>query len=146
MHHGSLRLNFAPGAIRGEEVCGPAGGTTSNPNDVTCDEGSVIDAFTIGTPLMSVAPSISEEFRLIAATPNPSRNGLDVTFSLADRGWATLEVLDIAGRRVHRIDLGPGPGRQTARLGREIFPSPGLFYVRLRQAGHDVNTRVAVIR
>ena len=146
MHHGSLRLHFTPGGIRGEEICGPAGGTASNPNDITCDEGSVIDDFTIGTPLVSVTPAISEGFRLIAATPNPAINGLDVTYSLESRGSATLEVLDVAGRRVHRAELGAGAGRQTLRLKREVFPSAGLFYIRLRQSGRIVNTKVAVVR
>ena len=146
MHHGSLRLHFSPGVIQGEEICGPAGGTASNPNDITCDEGTVIDAFTIGSPLASADPVAGEGFRLISALPNPARHGLDVTFSLAERGWATLEVLDVAGRRVDRVELGPGPLTRTTHLGREIFPSPGLFYIRLRQAGHQASTRIAVIR
>ena len=145
MHHGSLRLHFTPTGIEGEEVCGPAGGTLANPNDITCTEGYIIDVFTIGTPGLAAGPPIAEGFGLIGAAPNPATNGLDVTFSLAERGWATLEVLDVAGRRVHHRDLGPGPGRQTIRLAREIFPSSGLFYIRLRQSGRIAATKVAVM-
>jgi len=146
MHHGSLRLHFTPTGIEGEEVCGPAGGTVANPNDISCIEGYIIDVFTIGAPGLAAGPPTPQGFRLIAAAPNPATNGLDVTFSLTERGWATLEVLDVAGRRVHQRDLGPGPGQQTIRLSRDIFPSSGLFYIRLHQSGRIVTTKVAVMR
>jgi hypothetical protein len=145
MHHGSLRLHFTPGGIQGEEICGPAG-SSSSPNDITCQEGSVIDAFTIGTPTLSAPPPATEAFRLIAAAPNPVTDDLDVLFTLDGRGAATLEVLDVAGRRIHRADLGSGPGGQSIRVPRSVFPHAGLFYLRLRQAGHEVNSKIVVVR
>jgi hypothetical protein len=146
LHHMSLKLRFSDTAIQGEAICGPAGGTASNPNDIACDEGTVFDAFTIGDAPVSVTSPKAEGFRLIATAPNPSTSGLDVVFSLEGPASATLEVMDIAGRRVHFVDLGSmGAGRHIARLRRETFPSAGLFYIRLRQAGREVSTKVAVI-
>ena len=47
MYLGSLRLQFRATGIDGAFICGPSGGGT---NDVTCSQGSVLDAFTIGAP------------------------------------------------------------------------------------------------
>jgi hypothetical protein len=44
MHFGVLRLRFMRSEIRGEFVCGPAGG---GKNDVQCAIGSVLDRFTV---------------------------------------------------------------------------------------------------
>ena len=44
MHFGVLKLHFIRNEIRGEFVCGPAGG---GKNDVQCTPGSVIDRFTV---------------------------------------------------------------------------------------------------
>jgi hypothetical protein len=50
MHHGALRLSFTAQSIQAAFLCGPPGDATSNINDVTCTQGSVLDAFTIGGP------------------------------------------------------------------------------------------------
>jgi hypothetical protein len=48
---------------------------------------------------------------------------------------------------VHHADLGAmGPGRHVTHLPRGVFPSAGLYYVRLRQAGRVANTKVAIVR
>jgi hypothetical protein len=44
MHFGVLKLHFTRSEIRGEFVCGPAGG---GKNDVQCTLGSVVDHFTV---------------------------------------------------------------------------------------------------
>ena len=54
MYLGSLRLRFTSTGIDGAFICGPSGGGT---NDVTCTQGSVLDAFTIGAPgIVDVIP------------------------------------------------------------------------------------------
>ena len=50
MHFGILRLQFTKGEIRGEFVCGPAGG---GKNDVQCKSGSILDRFTVHSRLHS---------------------------------------------------------------------------------------------
>ena len=44
MHFGVLKLHFTRSDIRGEFICGPAGG---GKNDVQCTVGSVVDRFTL---------------------------------------------------------------------------------------------------
>jgi len=48
LHHGALRLQFTGTAILGDFICGPAGDTVSNINDVICNPGDVVDSFLIG--------------------------------------------------------------------------------------------------
>jgi hypothetical protein len=44
-HWGFVELHITNGAIYGSFICGPAGGGI---NDVSCEEGAIIDSFTIG--------------------------------------------------------------------------------------------------
>jgi hypothetical protein len=50
MYLGSVKLRFTDTGIDGTFICGPSGGGT---NDVTCSQGSVLDAFTIGAPAIA---------------------------------------------------------------------------------------------
>jgi hypothetical protein len=47
MHHSVVKFRVEADRIEGTVYCGPAGGTGSNPNDISCVQGSVIDTFTI---------------------------------------------------------------------------------------------------
>ena len=59
MHFGVLRLHFMRREIRGEFVCGPAGG---GKNDVQCAIGSVLDRFTVPVrPASSNHPPLHSE-------------------------------------------------------------------------------------
>jgi hypothetical protein len=44
MHFGVLKLHFTRSGIRGEFVCGPAGG---GKNDIQCTLGGLVDRFTV---------------------------------------------------------------------------------------------------
>ena len=46
-HHGALKLTFTPTSIHGEAICGPAGDTGSNQNDITCNPGDPFDTFQV---------------------------------------------------------------------------------------------------
>src|SRR5207249_3733346 len=49
--------------------------------------------------------------------PNPAQGALSVAFSLPSAAPATLELLDLGGRRMATRDVGSlGPGRQVLRL------------------------------
>jgi len=47
MHHAVVKFRVEADRIEGTVYCGPAGGSGSNPNDISCVQGSVIDTFTI---------------------------------------------------------------------------------------------------
>jgi hypothetical protein len=57
MHHAAVQLHVTASAIEVTAFCGPAGGSGSNVNDVTCTQGSVMDSFVIGTqPVADAIP------------------------------------------------------------------------------------------
>jgi hypothetical protein len=72
-------------------------------------------------------------------------NGVRVWFTLPSRERATLEALDIAGRRVLHREVGQmGPGRHSVDVSASIR-KPGIYFLRLAQAGRVLTARVAVI-
>ncbi|MBI3539615.1 MAG: pre-peptidase C-terminal domain-containing protein, partial [Candidatus Eisenbacteria bacterium] len=76
---------------------------------------------------------------------NPSPGSVRVACSLPDAGTATLELIDVAGRRVDQQTL-TGPGAPEVELAQGRSLAPGVYLVRLTHAGRSATTRVAVIR
>ncbi len=83
---------------------------------------------------------------LRGAVPNPSLHGLRIEFSLPSGGPARLEVLDIAGRQVAAREVGLlGPGAHAISLDESAGLRPGLYLLRLTQAGRSLTARALVI-
>ena len=78
--------------------------------------------------------------------PNPARSGaLTVQFGLASGAAASLELLDVAGRRIVAQELGaPGSGRHEVDLGAGRNVPAGLYFVRLKQGVEHRVRRVVV--
>jgi predicted lipoprotein with Yx(FWY)xxD motif len=91
-------------------------------------------------------PALS--FALDAVRPNPSSSGtLTVKFALASANPASLELLDVAGRRVLSREVGSlGAGRHALDLGEGLRLEPGLYLLRLTQGGDVRATRAVVFR
>jgi hypothetical protein len=108
------------------------------------DGRAVIDPATAGA-----ASATSERLSLAlgAVTPNPARGGgLVVDIGLPSADPARLELLDVMGRRVASLDLGTlGAGRHRVELGVDRGLAPGLYLLRLTQAGSARVTRVAFV-
>jgi hypothetical protein len=85
-------------------------------------------------------------FALDPMRPNPSSGGaLAVSFTLAGGAPASLELLDVTGRRVAEREVGSlGAGRHAIGLGGGSHVAPGLYLVRLTQ-GTNVRTVRAVV-
>jgi hypothetical protein len=82
---------------------------------------------------------------LHGVSPSPARGPLRVDFSLARPERATLELLDVTGRRVLMRDLGTlSPGRHRAEL-REPLPA-GLYLIRLSQGAATRTAKTVVLR
>ena len=98
--------------------------------------------------IVDVPEDVPLSFALEPVRPNPARGGaLTVRFTLAGPAAASLELLDVAGRRlVTRVVGSLGAGRHTADLGLGQALAPGLYWVRLRQGTDSRLTRVAVLR
>src|SRR5262249_55538604 len=100
-HHGTLRLRITPTSIHLDAICGPAGDSGSNKNDVTCAPGDLMDSFTIGTDVSTDAPPSAPGTKLAIepVAPNPAHSPLHVAFTLAAGSPASFDIVDVAGRR-----------------------------------------------
>lgn len=96
-------------------------------------------------PVHVVVP-VSLRLAIAGAQPNPAVRDLAIAFTLPTAEPATLELLDLAGRRVASRSLaGATPGAHVLALGRDAFPA-GVYFARLTQAGHSVQQRVVVLQ
>jgi len=77
-------------------------------------------------------------FALEGTRPNPAIGGrLMVHFALPTAEPATLELLDVAGRRVTVRAMGSlGAGRHSIDLAEGRRLKPGLYFVRLTQGAN----------
>jgi hypothetical protein len=84
---------------------------------------------------------------LLGAWPNPARRDLTVSLALPTGATGgTLELLDLAGRRVAARDLSGLPaGRHQVPLLQGHALPPGVYHVRLLRAGEVRSMKVAVL-
>jgi hypothetical protein len=84
--------------------------------------------------------------RIERLTPNPSAGASVLEFRLPSAATASLDVLDVAGRRVWSRSLaGSTPGVHRIDMGQRRF-SPGVYLVVLSQGTARVSTPWAVVR
>ena len=82
---------------------------------------------------------------LTGILPNPSTGAFEVRFTAADPGPVAIDLFNLAGRRVHVADGGSiAEGSHRVRVAPERLPA-GVYFLRLRQAGSEVRTRVFVL-
>ncbi len=78
-------------------------------------------------------------------TPNPGRGEVQLAFTLASRERASLQMLDLAGRRVLLRDVSAfGPGTHRVPLGATL--PAGVYWLRLAQGRDVVVTRGVLVR
>jgi hypothetical protein len=79
------------------------------------------------------------------AHPSPAARGFSVSFTLPDAAPTTLEVFDLAGRRVWNRHLERlGPGSHTLRIAEAGAFGPGVYLVRLTHGAQRHTSRVIV--
>jgi hypothetical protein len=109
------------------------------------DDDDQVWAFT-STPVTGV-PVATSRLALVGTSPNPATGPLRVTFELPSPAPATLELLDIAGRRLEARAVGAlGAGRHALTLGESPPLAPGVYLLRLRQGAVVVSARVTVLK
>jgi len=113
------------------------------------DESWAIDGVSVDVSTLNVGvgdpPAAAD--RLFLASPNPSRDGsAAVTFALRSSQPATLELLDLGGRRVDAQNVGAlGAGVHRVTFGSAQRLAAGVYFARLTQ-GRDVRTaRIAIL-
>jgi len=85
---------------------------------------------------------------LLAPSPNPVGPELYVEYVLASTAPAWLELFDVAGRRIRRLDIvAPRPGQHTVALGEGIPPlANGIYFIKLTQSRVWRSSRVILVR
>lgn len=125
-----------------------ASGNASPMSNVVCIQVSPY-AICLGDGFAS-RPAIQEPayaFGIRGIAPNPTSSPLTVSFTLAERGTAALELLDLAGRRIAGATLeGLAPGEHSVRLGSPGTIAPGYYVARLRQGDRSATRPVLVVR
>jgi hypothetical protein len=89
---------------------------------------------------------VAYRFALTGARPNPApRNDAAIAFSRTTNAAATLEMFDLAGRRVLSRDVGSlGAGDHVLRLGSDARLEAGMYWLRLAQGTKTASVRLAV--
>jgi hypothetical protein len=78
---------------------------------------------------------------------NPSVGGLSIEFSLPDASPASLEVLDLSGRRLVVREVGGlGPGSHVVGLEETRALPAGIYLVRLRHAQGERIAKAVIVR
>lgn len=97
------------------------------------------------TDVPPAAPAVA--FALDGTRPNPAIGGrLMVHFALPTAESATLELLDVAGRRVAQQMVGAlGAGRHSVDLADGRRLEPGLYFVRLTQGANVRIVRTTIL-
>jgi len=71
---------------------------------------------------------------------------LTVAFTLPSAEAANLELIDVSGRRLVARDVGSlGPGAHSVNLAEGTRIPPGIYLLRLSEAGERLTSRVAVL-
>jgi hypothetical protein len=96
---------------------------------------------------VDVAEDGTVVFALDDPRPNPSAGArLSVSFALASNAAATLDLYDLAGRRVRSLDVGGlGAGRHVVDLLARGRLAPGLYFVRLQHGAQQRIERVTLL-
>jgi len=83
---------------------------------------------------------------LQGSRPNPSGSRLSVSFSLPVLAPATLELLDVTGRRLRARAVGTlGAGRHVVDMTPERPLGTGVYWLRLTQAGKALTAKTIVL-
>jgi hypothetical protein len=84
---------------------------------------------------------------LAGAVPNPVVGELSVRFALRGSEPATLELMDLAGRRIAKQEVGSlGIGPHVVSLGEGMSLRPGIYLIRLTQGTRSLSAKAVVIR
>jgi hypothetical protein len=82
---------------------------------------------------------------LRAIEPNPASRAVSVRVSLPGGAPASLELLDLAGRRLRARSL-TGAGERTERLDGLEAIAPGIYLLRVTQRSASRSARLAIVR
>ena len=113
----------------------------------TCGNVEAAPPLAQDTVLVLAAPGAPRlALALEGAVPNPARGRWRVAFTLASAERASLELIDVQGRRVTRREVGSlGAGRHLVTFDSPRL-RPGLYFLRLAQGRAARIARLVALR
>lgn len=116
--------------------------------------GAILDTFTI---LKGVGSGVGEPgagdpgLVLAAPQPNPSRGTIHVAYEIGAAAPVRVQILDVTGRRVNNLELGPRPAGAhdftwDGRDARGQRVVPGVYFIRFLAGAGERGTRVIVLK
>jgi hypothetical protein len=99
----------------------------------------------IRLPLATLDVPVAAGASWLRIRPNPARGAMAAAFSLPAAGDATLELFDIAGRRLSRRELMLGAGDHVMAVAPGRRLAPGVYVVQLSCGGRTLRARAAVV-
>lgn len=104
-------------------------------------------SFTAPQSALAVGPGAPAGLRLDGFVPNPATRNARVSFSLAGGAPATIEIVDVGGRRVaaQRYEASES-GAHSIALAPSCGLAPGLYFVRLTQGTHVLTARGTIMK
>jgi len=101
----------------------------------------------LGEVPVGVPDESSFALALESPRPNPARTGaMIVRFTLPRNAAASLEIFDVAGRRLVSREVGSlGPGHHAVDVSASWCPGAGVYFVRLLQGQSGRARRIVVL-
>jgi hypothetical protein len=100
----------------------------------------------VDVPSVTAVPASSTaDFALDRVRPNPVVDRFTVSFTLPSDAPARLELLDVGGRRILSRAVGSlGAGPHTLEMSSPRDVRPGVYLLRLSQAGRSLTNRLVI--
>lgn len=120
--------------------------------DVTDGVNTLLDdmaGFGEGSVLISGTTDASEKSNFdskISITPNPFREKTTLEFSLKESSQTQISIFDLEGRKIYEQSDLRSAGAQSVQLNRELFPSTGIFYVKISTEESSKTKKLFLVR
>ncbi|MGH7740738.1 MAG: hypothetical protein ACRENS_01800 [Candidatus Eiseniibacteriota bacterium] len=147
-------LDAMPGVCGWDQYVNPTGINNRGQIVGTRDDGDS-NAFAwllnLGAPAVTaVMPSVPQEeapttLAISIFGANPARGGVSLRCALPEMATATLELLDVNGRRVASRTLSEGGMVQFVEMDETHSIAPGMYFARLTQGAHSRVARVVLV-
>lgn len=136
----------ATGTLVYEDATVQQGGEYSYMMVVGSERGETFGGETlVQVPITTAVEPDRATFAIGRVAPNPAFDRMRVTFTLPSAEPATLELLDVTGRRWLAREVGSlGAGIHSLELATAGQVPPGLYFLRLAQGARVASSRVAV--
>ena len=110
--------------------------TTTLPNAYTSD-GSPKEIYL--KPFISETPksTVTSEFEILQNRPNPFSEKTDIIFYLPVEDQVQIEVFDVQGKVVHRVDRNFSAGKNMVEINSDDLPHTGIYYFRIQTSSFD---------